>query len=99
METQDIIDPEELARIRTANAEMVYFQDLKKNMIVRINQQWKSCNEVQGSFRNDYYNFEYTIENSYNQSGNRTIRFHNTGKTLHDYNTNDIKNWLNNHVL
>ena len=95
MDTQGIIDPEELARIGTANAEMVYFQDLKKNMIVRINQQWKSCNEVQGSFQNEYYNFEYTIENSYNQSGNRTIRFHHTGKTLHYYNTVDINNWLN----
>ena len=30
MDTHGIIDPVELARIRTANAEMVYFQDLKK---------------------------------------------------------------------
>ena len=95
MDTHDIIDPVELARIRTANEEMVFFQDLKNNMIARINQQWKSCNEVQGSFKNSYYNFTYTIENSYNQTGNRTICFHHTGKTLHDYNYFDIKIWLN----
>ena len=95
----DIIDPVELARIRTANAEIVYFQDLKKAMIQRINEQWKSKNEIQGSFKNKYYNFEYTILTSYNQTGNRTIQFHNTGKILHDYNYIDIKNWLNNSVL
>ena len=95
MDTHGIIDPVELARIRTANAEMVNFQDLKKAMIQRINKQWKSKNEIQGSFKNKYYNFEYTIETSYNQTGNRTIRFHHTGKTLHDYNSFDINNWLN----
>ena len=56
MDTQGITEPTELARIRTANAEQVYFQDLKNEMIKRLNQQWKSCNEIQGSFQNKYYN-------------------------------------------
>ena len=94
MNTQGIIDPVELARIRTANAKEVYFQDLKTAMIQRINQQWTSKNQISGSFQNAYYNFNYTIEDCYNQTGNRTIQFHPSGKTLHDYNYMDIKNWL-----
>ena len=35
MDTQGITEPTELARIRTANAEQVYFQDLKNEMIKR----------------------------------------------------------------
>ena len=94
MDIQGISEPTELERIRSANAEQVYFQDLKNEMIIRMNQQWKSCNEIQGTFQNKYYNFEYTIVNCYNQSGNRKFQFIHSGKTLNDYRCNDIKNWL-----
>lgn len=94
MYTQDITTPKELARIRALNAEQVYFQDLKNEMIISLNQQWKSCNEIQGSFQNKYYNFEYTIVDCYNQSGDRKLHFLDSGKKLHDYRCNDIKNWL-----
>ena len=94
MDTQGITEATELARIRAVNAEQVYFQDLKNEMIIRLNQQWKSCNEIQGSFQNKYYNFEYIIIDCYNQSGDRKFHFIHNGKILHDYRCNDIKNWL-----
>ena len=95
MNIQSMIDSVELARIKTANTEKVYFQDLKIAMIKRINEQWNSNNEIQGSFQNKYYNFNYSIENCNNRMCNRTIRFHSSGETLRGYTYMDIKNWLN----
>ena len=78
-----------------ARQELVYFEDLKKNIINKIAKEWKSKEQlIHGKIQNKYYNFEYTIENCYNQTGNRTLLFLHNGNTLHDYNFNDIKYWL-----
>tara|TARA_E500000178_G_C16451863_1_gene500503 strand:+ start:216 stop:512 length:297 start_codon:yes stop_codon:yes gene_type:complete len=95
MDTYGIIDPVELARIREVNETQVNYEDLKSAMIEQINKQWKSNNEIIGSFRNKYYNFDYTITTSYNATGDRTLTFLHTGSSLHDYRWVDIKNWLN----
>ena len=92
----DIIDPFAKQRMIAENAEMVYFQNLKESIIKKIAQEWKSRNAVHGKIENKYYNFEYTIEDCYNQTGNRTLIFINSGKKIHDYNFTDITNILRN---
>ena len=89
MDTQGITEATELARIRAVNAEQVYFQDLKNEMIIRLNQQWKSCNEIQGSFQNKYYNFQYITIDCYNQSGDRNFILY---ITVNSYTT--IDGWI-----
>ena len=77
-----------------AKQELVYFEDLKKSIIDKISKEWKSKEPIHGKIQNKYNNIEYTIEDCYNKTGNRTLMFLHTGKTLHDYNFNDIKYWL-----
>tara|TARA_Y100000768_G_scaffold388563_1_gene385248 strand:+ start:5004 stop:5294 length:291 start_codon:yes stop_codon:yes gene_type:complete len=91
---QDIIDPVVKQRLITENAEKVYFEDLRERIIQKIAEQWKSHNTVYEKIENKYYNFEYTIEDCYNQSGNRTLLFLNSRKKIHDYNYMNITNIL-----
>ena len=91
-----IIDPVAKQRILAENAEQVYFQDLKKQIIQKIAAEWKSKRKVHEKIENKYYNLEYTIEDCYNQTGNRTLVFHRTGKKIHDYNHIDISNIIRN---
>ena len=90
MDTYGITDPIELEKIRKEIKEQVYFQDLTSSIITQIAQQWMSVNEVHGEVKNKYYNFDYIIKDSWNQTGNRTVTFLNTGKTIHDYKWVDI---------
>ncbi len=102
MNTYGIIDPCALKRIREENAEKVNFEHLQQMIIEKINKEWKSKSKIHQTISNNYYNLEYTIEDSYNHTGNRTIEFLNRssgGKKLHDYNWIDIKNWLRIHIL
>ena len=92
----DIIDPVAKQRILAENAEQVHFQDLKKQIIEKIAAEWKSKRQVHEKIENKYYNFEYTIEDCYNQTGNRTLVFYRTGKKIHDYNHIDISNIIRN---
>ena len=98
MNIYEIIDPVELERVRKKNAEQVYFQQLQQLIITKINKEWKSNKSIHETIKNKYYNLEYTIENCYNQTGNRTLTFLNSGKKIHDYNYFDIKNWLKNYI-
>ena len=98
MNTYEIIDPYVLERVRKENAEQVYFQQLQQLIITKINKEWKSNKSIHEIIKNKYYNLEYTIENCYNQTGNRTLTFLNSGKKIHDYNYFDIKNWLKNYI-
>lgn len=91
-----IIDPVAKQRILAENAEQVYFQDLKKQIIQKIAAEWKSKRRVHEKIENKYYNLEYTIEDSYNRTGNRTLFFIHSGKKIHDYNYIDISNTIRN---
>ncbi len=91
-----IIDPVAKQRILAENAEQVYFQDLKKQIIQKIAAEWKSKRRVHEKIENKYYNLEYTIEDSYNRTGNRTLVFIHSGKKIHDYNYIDISNTIRN---
>lgn len=92
----DIIDPVVTQRLRAEYAEHLYFQDLKKYIIQKIAKEWKTHDTIHEKIKNNYYNLEYTIEDCYNQSGNRTLKFLNSGKKIHDYNFVNITNILNN---
>ena len=90
MNPYGVTDPVELERIRNEIKEKVYFQDLTRSIITQIAQQWKSVNEVHGNVKNKYYNFDYIIKDCWNQTGDRTLTFLNTGKKIHDYKWVDI---------
>ena len=94
MNIYGLIDPVKLERIRKANQEQVNFQDLQGYIVQRIYREWKSKKPIHGKIENTYYNFEYTIENCMNQTGNRTLTFLNSGKKIHDYNFVDIQNCI-----
>lgn len=90
MNTHGIIDPDELERIQTANAEKLRFQRLKQEIIQRIYTQWKTNKHIHEIIHNDYYNIEYIIENCWNRTGNRTLKMF-PGGQIHDYNYNNIE--------
>ena len=70
-------------------------QDLKKTIIDKIYRQWKGTNRyIEDEINSEYFNFKYTISDNFNNTGNRTFENLNTGKIIHDYKFNDIKNWL-----
>ena len=90
MNPYGITDPIALEKIRKEKKEQVYFEDLTRSLISQIAQQWKSANEVHDEVKNKYYNFDYIIKDSWNQTGNRTLTFLNTGKQIHDYKWVDV---------
>lgn len=72
------------------NAKKLRFQTLKQNIIQRICKQWKTDKIVHEIINNEYYKLEYTIENCWNRTGNRTLKMF-PGGEIHDYNYNDIQ--------
>jgi hypothetical protein len=82
---------EEMIMIRARN---VRFEEIKKYIINKIFQEWKISKYVNDTIQNEFFNFSYTIEDCYNQTGNRTFTNLNSGKKIHDYRFTDIRNWL-----
>jgi hypothetical protein len=82
---------EEMIMIRARN---VRFEEIKKYIINKIFQEWKIRKYVNDTIQNEFFNFSYTIEDCYNQTGNRTFTNLNSGKKIHDYRFTDIRNWL-----
>lgn len=74
--------------------ELIYFENLKKCIIDKIIQDWNSKECIHEKIKNKYYDFEYMIEDCYNETGYRNLKFLHTGKTLNDCKFNDIKKWL-----
>ena len=72
------------------NAKKLRFQTLKQNIIQRICKQWKTDKIVHEIINNEYYKLEYTIENCWNRTGNRTLKMF-PGGEIHDYNYSDIQ--------
>ena len=86
----DLIDPEAKARLYRENAEKVYFEDFKKYIVKKICSDWKSNNYIANKIENTYFQLDYTIEDCYNRTGNRTLKFLNSGKEIHRYRHDDI---------
>lgn len=90
MNTDGIIDPDALARIRKENQEKVEFEQLKESILAQICRDWKRTGPIQRTVQNKYYQFDYIVEDCYNRTGNRTLKFLHTGTTIHDHNYYDI---------
>ena len=70
------------------------FEKIKEDIIKKIYHEWKIRKYVNDTIQNEFFNFSYTIEDCYNQTGNRTFTNLNSGKKIHDYRFTDIRNWL-----
>ena len=72
------------------NQEKVDFEQLKESILAQICRDWKSKDPILRTIQNKYYQFDYIVEDCYNRTGNRTLKFLHTGTTIHDYNYYDI---------